>query len=160
MSLLGLWNMLEIACKILLKATLSLHRSFIVTAHVRIVEQESHLPVFQVADGESMASMEDRARLLRVPLADGTLLRFPVQSHSDKTFASLLTLSDVMSTGHHAAKSAGVKKGDTVAVVGDGAVGLCAIIAQKTFRRATNHCLEPKPCSPKACSGNLVLRIS
>jgi threonine dehydrogenase-like Zn-dependent dehydrogenase len=44
---------------------------------------------------------------------------------------SLLALSDVMCTGHHAAVSAGVKKGDTVAVVGDGAVGLCAIIAAK-----------------------------
>src|SRR5204863_1280269 len=44
---------------------------------------------------------------------------------------SLLTLSDVMGTGHHAAVSAEVKKGDTVAVVGDGAVGLCAIIAAK-----------------------------
>jgi threonine dehydrogenase-like Zn-dependent dehydrogenase len=42
---------------------------------------------------------------------------------------SLLALSDVMSTGHHAAAVAGVKKGDTVAVVGDGAVGLCAVLA-------------------------------
>jgi hypothetical protein len=42
---------------------------------------------------------------------------------------SLLTLSDVMCTGHHAAKSAGVTKGDVVAVVGDGAVGLSAILA-------------------------------
>jgi threonine dehydrogenase-like Zn-dependent dehydrogenase len=42
---------------------------------------------------------------------------------------SLLTLSDVMSTGHHAAVCAGVKAGDTVAVVGDGAVGLCAVLA-------------------------------
>jgi threonine dehydrogenase-like Zn-dependent dehydrogenase len=44
---------------------------------------------------------------------------------------SLLALSDVMCTGHHAAVSGGVKAGDTVAVVGDGAVGLCAIIAAK-----------------------------
>ena len=43
----------------------------------------------------------------------------------------MLALSDVMSTGHHAAVSAGVKKGDTVAVVGDGAVGLCAVLAAK-----------------------------
>ena len=42
---------------------------------------------------------------------------------------SLLTLSDVMSTGHHAAVSAGVQQGDTVAVVGDGAVGLSAVLA-------------------------------
>jgi threonine dehydrogenase-like Zn-dependent dehydrogenase len=42
---------------------------------------------------------------------------------------SLLTLSDVMSTGHHAAVSAGIQKGDTVAVVGDGALGLSAVLA-------------------------------
>src|SRR5258708_22551546 len=68
---------------------------------------------------------------VRVPLADGTLVKIPGSGHSDETLASLLTLSDVMGTGHHAAVSAGVKKGDTVAVVGDGAVGLCAIIAAK-----------------------------
>jgi threonine dehydrogenase-like Zn-dependent dehydrogenase len=44
---------------------------------------------------------------------------------------SLLTLSDVMATGHHAAVSAGVKPGSVVAVIGDGAVGLCAIIAAR-----------------------------
>jgi threonine dehydrogenase-like Zn-dependent dehydrogenase len=42
---------------------------------------------------------------------------------------SLLTLSDVMGTGHHAALSAGVSAGSTVVVVGDGAVGLCAVLA-------------------------------
>jgi hypothetical protein len=68
---------------------------------------------------------------VRAPLADGTLVRVPGSAHSDETLASLLTLSDVMCTGHHAAVSADVKKGDTVAVVGDGAVGLCAIIAAK-----------------------------
>src|SRR6266480_911045 len=68
---------------------------------------------------------------VRVPLADGTLVKVPGSGHADETLASLLTLSDVMSTGHHAAVSAEVKKGDTVAVVGDGAVGLCAIIAAK-----------------------------
>jgi threonine dehydrogenase-like Zn-dependent dehydrogenase len=68
---------------------------------------------------------------VRVPLADGTLVKVPGRGHSDETLASLLTLSDVMCTGHHAARSAGVKKGDTVAVVGDGAVGLCAILAAK-----------------------------
>lgn len=68
---------------------------------------------------------------VRVPLADGTLVKVPGSGHADETLASLLTLSDVMGTGHHAAVSAGVKRGDTVAVVGDGAVGLCAIIAAK-----------------------------
>ncbi len=68
---------------------------------------------------------------VRVPLADGTLVRVPSSGHSDETLASLLTLSDVMCTGHHAAVSAEVKQGDTVAVIGDGAVGLCAILAAK-----------------------------
>lgn len=48
--------------------------------------------------------------------------------------ASLLSLSDVMGTGYHAAISADVKKGDTLAVVGDGAVGLCGIIAANLLR--------------------------
>src|SRR5687768_6012033 len=66
---------------------------------------------------------------VRVPLADGTLVAVPGAGHPDEVVASLLTLSDVMGTGHHAAVCAGVKEGDTVAVVGDGAVGLCAVIA-------------------------------
>jgi threonine dehydrogenase-like Zn-dependent dehydrogenase len=52
----------------------------------------------------------------------------PGSGHPDAVLRSLLALSDVMSTGHHAAAVAGVKKGDTVAVVGDGAVGLCAVL--------------------------------
>ena len=66
---------------------------------------------------------------VRVPFADATLVRVPGADHSDETMRSLLTLSDVMGTGHHAAVSAGVKPGSVVAVIGDGAVGLCAIIA-------------------------------
>ena len=66
-----------------------------------------------------------------VPLADGALVRAPGSGHSDETLASLLTLSDVMSTGHHAAVCADVRPGDTVAVVGDGAVGLCGVLAAK-----------------------------
>ncbi|TMQ68749.1 MAG: zinc-dependent alcohol dehydrogenase family protein [Candidatus Eisenbacteria bacterium] len=68
---------------------------------------------------------------VRVPFADATLVPVPGSGHSDETLASLVTLSDVMCTGHHAAVSAGVKDGDSVAVVGDGAVGLCAVIAAK-----------------------------
>jgi threonine dehydrogenase-like Zn-dependent dehydrogenase len=68
---------------------------------------------------------------VRVPLADGTLVPVPGSGHSDEMLASLLTLSDVMATGHHAAVCAGVEEGDTVAVVGDGAVGLSAVIAAK-----------------------------
>jgi threonine dehydrogenase-like Zn-dependent dehydrogenase len=66
---------------------------------------------------------------VRVPLAGATLVPVPGSGHSDATLRSVLALSDVMSTGHHAAAVAGVKKGDTVAVVGDGAVGLCAVLA-------------------------------
>jgi hypothetical protein len=68
---------------------------------------------------------------VRVPLADGTLVRVPGSGHSDAMMRSLLTLSDVMGTGHHAAVSAGVKPGSVTAVVGDGAVGLCGVIAAR-----------------------------
>lgn len=66
---------------------------------------------------------------VRVPLAGSTLVPVPGSGHSDEVLRSLLTLSDVMSTGHHAAVSAGVSVGDVVAVVGDGAVGLSAVLA-------------------------------
>lgn len=65
---------------------------------------------------------------VRVPLADGTLVATPTVP-DDALVAHLLTLADVMGTGHHAAVSAGVTEGSTVAVVGDGAVGLCAVLA-------------------------------
>jgi threonine dehydrogenase-like Zn-dependent dehydrogenase len=68
---------------------------------------------------------------VRVPLAGSTLVPVPGSGHPDAVLRSLLALSDVMSTGHHAAVSAGVKKGDTVAIVGDGAVGLCAVLAAR-----------------------------
>jgi threonine dehydrogenase-like Zn-dependent dehydrogenase len=68
---------------------------------------------------------------VRVPLADGTLVAVPGSGHTDEVLASLLSLSDVMGTGHHAAVCARVKAGDTVAVVGDGAVGLSAVLAAK-----------------------------
>jgi threonine dehydrogenase-like Zn-dependent dehydrogenase len=67
---------------------------------------------------------------VRVPLADGTLVVLPV-GEDDALMPSLLTLSDVMGTGHHAARAARVAPGKTVAVVGDGAVGLCGVIAAK-----------------------------
>src|SRR5215207_2854047 len=65
---------------------------------------------------------------VRVPQADGTLVVLPV-GKDDALMPSLLTLSDVMGTGHHAALAAEVGPGKTVAVVGDGAVGLCGVIA-------------------------------
>src|SRR5437762_5322597 len=67
---------------------------------------------------------------VRVPQADGTLVVLPVAA-DDALLPSLLTLSDVMGTGHHAAVTAKVGPRKTVAVVGDGAVGLCGVIAAK-----------------------------
>ncbi len=70
-----------------------------------------------------------QAEFVRVPQADGTLVAVPDADFSDKTMASLLALTDVMSTGYHAAVSADVQPGDTVAVVGDGAVGLSGVLS-------------------------------
>jgi threonine dehydrogenase-like Zn-dependent dehydrogenase len=67
---------------------------------------------------------------VRVPQADGTLVVLPV-GEDDALMPSLLALSDVMGTGQHAAVTARVGPGKTVAVVGDGAVGLCGVIASK-----------------------------
>jgi threonine dehydrogenase-like Zn-dependent dehydrogenase len=69
-----------------------------------------------------------QSELIRIPLADGTLVATPELPPED-LIPSLLALSDVMGTGWHAAVSAGVKPGMTVAVVGDGAVGLCGVLA-------------------------------
>src|SRR4051795_7665755 len=79
-------------------------------------------------DGLSTGAAQ--AEAVRVPLADGTLYTLPARE-DDALMPSLLTLSDVLGTGHHAAVVAGVKPGDSVAVVGDGAVGLCGVIAAK-----------------------------
>jgi hypothetical protein len=71
-----------------------------------------------------------QAEALRIPLADGTLYPLNV-GEDDALMPSLLTLSDVMGTGHHAAVTARVRAGGTVAVVGDGAVGICGVLAAK-----------------------------
>lgn len=67
---------------------------------------------------------------VRVPQAQGTLVKLPVGEES-ALLPSLLTLSDVLCTGHHAAVTAGVNQRTTVTVIGDGAVGLSAVIAAK-----------------------------
>jgi threonine dehydrogenase-like Zn-dependent dehydrogenase len=67
---------------------------------------------------------------VRVPQADGTLVVLPV-GRDHALMPSLLTLTDVMGTGHHAALAAKVGPGKIVAVVGDGAVGLCGVIAAR-----------------------------
>jgi threonine dehydrogenase-like Zn-dependent dehydrogenase len=71
-----------------------------------------------------------QSEAVRIPFADGTLYPLPV-GEDDALMPSLLTLSDVMGTGHHAAVVAGVAPGKKVAIVGDGAVGLCGVIAAK-----------------------------
>ncbi len=69
-----------------------------------------------------------QADRIRIPWADGTLIATP-SVPTDDLIPSVLALSDVMCTGWHAAVSAGVGPGTSVAVVGDGAVGLCAVLA-------------------------------
>lgn len=81
-------------------------------------------------DSAGLVTQGGQGEMVRVPLADGTLVALPGQPAEDLV-PSLLTLSDVMCTGHHAASSARVGPGSTVAVVGDGAVGLCAVLAAR-----------------------------
>jgi threonine dehydrogenase-like Zn-dependent dehydrogenase len=71
-----------------------------------------------------------QAPMLRVPMADGTLVATPALPSED-SIPSLLALSDVMGTGWFAADAANVKPGSTVVVVGDGAVGLLGVLAAK-----------------------------
>lgn len=73
---------------------------------------------------------------VRVPMASSVLVPTP-EMPDDALVPSLLTLSDVMGTGHHAAVAAGVGPGRTVVVVGDGAVGLCAVLAARRLGAAT-----------------------
>lgn len=79
-------------------------------------------------DADGLLADGGQGERVRVPLADGTLYPTP-QPPSAALVPSLLTLSDVMCTGHHCAVSGGVGPGSTVVVVGDGAVGLCAVLA-------------------------------
>ncbi|HUD44962.1 MAG TPA: zinc-dependent alcohol dehydrogenase family protein [Patescibacteria group bacterium] len=74
-----------------------------------------------------------QAEQLRVPYADANLFTIPKDT-DEKLMPAILALSDVMGTGHHAAISAGVTKDSVIAVVGDGAVGLCAVLASKRLR--------------------------
>ncbi|MEV0057481.1 zinc-dependent alcohol dehydrogenase family protein [Saccharopolyspora shandongensis] len=77
-----------------------------------------------------MGSIGTQAQLLRVPLADGTLVATPELPPAD-LIPSLLTASDVLGTGWFGAVAAQAGPGKTVAVVGDGAVGLLAVLAAK-----------------------------
>src|ERR1700709_83719 len=101
-----------------------------------------------------------QAEFVRVPQADGTLLKVPGANFSDETMDSLLALTDVMATGYHAAVSAGVKAGQTVAVVGDGAVGLSGVLSARMLGAAriivlgstteSRHALARAPVRPDA----------
>src|SRR5215210_6578344 len=91
-----------------------------------------HEAVGVVEDVGSQVTKIKKGDLVVMPFAysDGTLFALPV-GEDDALMPSLLTLSDVMGTGHHAAVVAKVGPGKSVAVVGDGAVGLCGVIAAK-----------------------------
>jgi alcohol dehydrogenase len=85
-------------------------------------------------DGGSWAGDNGGAQgeFVRAPHADGTLVRVPDRYADDEdALEALLPLTDVMGTGHHAAVSAGVGPGEDCVVVGDGAVGLCAVLAAR-----------------------------
>lgn len=79
-----------------------------------------------------LGSAGGQAQAVRVPFADGTLVAVPVDESADPALLnSLLTLSDVYGTGWHAAVGGRVRPGSTVTVIGDGAVGLLAVLSAK-----------------------------
>lgn len=87
-------------------------------------------------DGDCQAHTDNfsngvQAEYIRFAHANWALVKIPGQpsDYSDEMLNSLLSLADVMATGYHAARVANVSTGDTVVVVGDGAVGLCGVIA-------------------------------
>jgi len=87
-----------------------------------------HLSFFGGKDTEGHDLPGAQGEIVRVPFADGTLVVVPSPVEA-ALIPGLLSLSDVMSTGHHGAVSANVGPESTVVVVGDGAVGLCAVLA-------------------------------
>lgn len=86
---------------------------------------------------------------VHVPYAAAMLVKVPGSDFTDDQLASFTALADVMCTGYHAAVSAKVKAGDTVAVVGDGAVGLCAVIAAKKLGAKHIMALSRNPARQK-----------
>jgi threonine dehydrogenase-like Zn-dependent dehydrogenase len=89
-----------------------------------------------------------QAPLLRVPLADGTLVALP-EVPSGELVPSLLALSDVMGTGWFAAEAANLKPGATAVVVGDGAVGLLAVLSAKQMGAARIIAVSRNPARQK-----------
>jgi alcohol dehydrogenase len=90
-----------------------------------------------------------QGEFVRSPFADATLVKVPGKDFTEEQLASFTALSDVMCTGYHAAVSAEVKEGDTVAVVGDGAVGLSGIIAAKKLGAKRIIALSRNPARQK-----------
>lgn len=84
-----------------------------------------------------------QGELVRVPLADGTLVRVPEVDES--RLPDLLALTDVMATGAHAARCAAVGPGSSVVVIGDGAVGLCAVAASRRLGASRVTILSRNP---------------
>jgi threonine dehydrogenase-like Zn-dependent dehydrogenase len=84
---------------------------------------------------------------VRVPFADGTLVPMPdeVDLSDDRLAAALAALTDVMGTGHHGALAADVRPGGSVVVVGDGAVGLCAISPPDVSGPSASYCWAATP---------------
>lgn len=71
-----------------------------------------------------------QAEFVLVPYADGTLVKMPEAiAHDENKHNASVSLSDVMATGHHGVVSAQATRGSTVVIVGDGAVGLCAVLS-------------------------------
>jgi hypothetical protein len=71
-----------------------------------------------------------QAEAVRVPFANATLFPVPMDEH-DERLTAVLALTDVMATGHHAVHAARLPERATVVVVGDGAVGLCSVLAAR-----------------------------
>jgi len=83
-------------------------------------------------DSWSGANGGAQGEFVRTPHADGTLVRVPDRYADDEdALTSILPLTDVLGTGHHAAVSAGVEAGGECVVIGDGAVGLCGVLAAR-----------------------------
>ena len=95
-----------------------------------------------------------QAEAIRVPLADGTLVKARAAEDSP-LLPSLLTLSDVFLTGHHAVVRGRVEAGSTVTVIGDGAVGLSAVLAARRLgaERIVLMGLARRPHRPRPAVG-------
>lgn len=101
-----------------------------VHCHNEIMTSCEHGSGWGGEDFEGLLADGGQGQYVRVPLADGTLVA-TAEMPVDALIPGLLALSDVMGTGHHCAVAGGVGPGSTVVVVGDGAVGLCAVLAAK-----------------------------